>query len=88
MGCGAAFCREFPPQEILALTTHETLEAAMCMEVANANLWYGKLRSYLRVKGGRINSVGDPPYPPRGFVAAERQSIANQERDETSTPAP
>ena len=61
MGNGAAFCREFPPQELISLTTHETLEAAMCAEVANCNLWYGKLRDYRRVKGGRLNMVGDPP---------------------------
>ena len=42
MGNGAAFCKEFPPQELISLTTHETLDAAMCAEVATCNLWYGK----------------------------------------------
>ena len=88
MGTGAQFCKEYPPQELLSLTTHETMEAALCAEVANANLWYGKLRDYRRVKGGRLNMVGDPPHAPRGFLQAERASIANQESDvETSAPA-
>ena len=30
MGTGAMFCKEYPPQELLSLTTHETMEAAMC----------------------------------------------------------
>ena len=86
-GNGAAFCKEFPPQELISLTTHETLDAAMCAEVANCNLWYGKLRDYRRVKGGRLNMVGDPPHAPRGYNVAEgntmyrQQNIANQERD-------
>ena len=86
MGCGAAFTRQFPPDEILSLTVHETLEATMCAEVANANLWYGKLRDYRRVKGGRLNMVGDPPYPPRGYAQAERQSLALQQ-NEADAPA-
>ena len=87
MGNGAAFCKEFPPQELISLTTHETLDAAMCAEVANCNLWYGKLRDYRRVKGGRLNMVGDPPHAPRGYNVAEgntmyrQQNIAHQERD-------
>ena len=81
MGVGAAFCREYPPQELLSLTTHETMEAALCAEVANANLWYGKLRDYRRVKGGRLNMVGDPPHAPRGFLQAERASLGIQEND-------
>ena len=79
MGTGAMFCKEYPPQELLSLTTHETMEAALCAEVANANLWYGKLRDYRRVKGGRLNMVGDPPHAPRGFLQAERASIVNEE---------
>ena len=67
MGNGAAFCKEFPPRELISLTTHETLDAAMCAEVANCNLWYGKLRDYRRVKGGRLNMVGDPPACPSGI---------------------
>ena len=93
MGNGAAFCREFPPQELISLTTHETLEAAMCAEVANCNLWYGKLRDFRRVKGGRLNMVGDPPHAPRGYNIAEgnthahQRNIANQEKNgEESTP--
>ena len=93
MGNGSAFCKEFPPQELVSLTCHETLEAAMCAEVANYNLWYGKLRDFRRVKGGRLNCVGDPPFAPRGYNVAEgntthrQQSIANQERDgEESAP--
>ena len=93
MGNGAAFCKESPPPELLSLTCHETLEAAMCAEVANCNLWYGKLRDFRRVKGGRLNCVGDPPFAPRGYNVAEgntthrQQSIANQERDgEESAP--
>ena len=95
MGNGAAFCREHPPQELLSLTTHETLDAAMCAEVANCNLWYGKLRDYRRVKGGRLNMVGDPPHAPRGYNVAEgntanrQQNICFQERDgEEGAPAP
>ena len=79
MSTGAQFCKEYPPQELLSLTTHETMEAAMCAEVANANLWYGKLRDYRRVKGGRLNMVGDPPHAPRGFLQAERRSIVEEE---------
>ena len=79
MGTGAQFCKEYPPQELLSLTTHETMEAALCAEVANANLWYGKLRDYRRVKGGRLNMVGDPPHAPRGFLQAERASIVQEE---------
>ena len=81
MGCGAAFLREYPPQELISLTVHETLEAAMCAEVGCWNLWVGKLRDYNRVKGGRINCVGDPPYPPRGWAHAER-SIRLKENEE------
>ena len=81
MGNGSSFCREFPPQELLSVTTHETLEAAICAEVANCNLWYGKLGDYRRVKGGRLNMVHDPPFPPRGWNVAA-QSIGFQERNE------
>ena len=67
MGNGSSFCREFPPQELLSVTTHETLEAAICAEVANCNLWYGKLGDYRRVKGGRLNMVHDPPLSAPGM---------------------
>ena len=82
MGTGAMFCKEYPPQELLSLTTHETMEAALCAEVANANL------DFRRVKGGRLNMVGDPPHAPRGFLQAERASIVTQESNgEEDTPA-
>ena len=83
MGNGSAFCREYPPEELVALSCDETLEAAMCAEVANCNLWYGKLLNaggYLRVKRGRLNMVGDPPFAPRGWAHAT-QSLAKQENE-------
>ena len=85
MGTGAMFCKEYPPQELLSLTTHETMEAALCAEVANANLWYGKLRDYRRVKGGRLNMVEDPPHAPRGFLQAERASAVDSTPFEESS---
>ena len=86
MGPGAMFCKEYPPQELLSLTTHETMEAALCAEVANANLWYGKLRDYRRVKGGRLNMVEDPPHAPRGFLQAERASSVDSTPFEETSP--
>ena len=66
-GRGAMFCKEHPPEELIGLTVHETLEAAVIAEVANCNLYHGRRGNYFQTEGGRLNMVGDPPYPPRGW---------------------
>ena len=64
---GAAFCKLHKPTEILSVKIHETEQEAILCEVANWNLWAGKLNDPNRVRGGRLNMTEKLPYPPRGW---------------------
>ena len=75
---GAAFCKVHKPTENLSVKIHQTEEEAVLMEVANWNLWAGRLNNPNRVRGGRLNCVGDLPYLPRGWPR-EKQAAANEE---------
>ena len=64
---GAKWTTLHPPNEILSLKVHETEENAIAAECANWNLWSGRLKSYDRVRGGRLNGTDPLKYPPRGW---------------------
>ena len=66
-GEGAGWCAVHEPEEILSCVICSSIQQAMVLEVANWNMWAGKLRDYDRVRGGRFNLVGPLPYPPRGW---------------------
>ena len=64
---GAAFCKLHKPIEILAVKIHESEQEAILCEVANWNLWAGRLNDPDRVRGGRLNMTEKLPYLPRGW---------------------
>ena len=78
----AGFCKLHPPTEILSVKLHETEEEAVLAECANFNLWAGKLGSYDRVRGGRLNMAGPAPYPPRGWPR-NQENLAPQINEES-----
>ena len=64
---GASFCKLHKPIEILAVKIHESEQEAILCEVANWNLWAGRLNDPDRVRGGRLNMTEKLPYLPRGW---------------------
>ena len=48
---GASFCKLHKPIEILAVKIHESEQEAILCEVANWNLWAGRLNDPDRVRG-------------------------------------
>ena len=68
---GANFCAAHPPDELLTLKIHETVQEAMAAECANFNLWAGRLKDYDRVRGGRLNCTCPLKYKPRGWKYSE-----------------
>ena len=64
---GASFCKLHKPIEILAVKIHENEQEAILCEVANWNLWAGRLNDPDRVRGGRLNMAEKLPFLPRGW---------------------
>ena len=65
---GAKWTAKHPPNQIVSITLHTTMEEALAAECGSWNLWAGRLKDYDAIRGGRLNGCDPLKYAPRGWA--------------------
>ncbi len=56
-----------PPNQIVSVLLHATMEEALVAECGHWNLWAGRLKDYDQIRGARLNGCDPLKFPPRGW---------------------